>query len=52
MELTSYIIWIAIILICFILAGRLTFQIREKKKTTLNINFSQAKEREKKRTGP
>lgn len=51
MELTSYIVWVVIILACFILAGRLTFQVREKKKNTLNINFGQAKEREKKRTG-
>lgn len=47
--MSAYIIWGIIILACFYLGARLTFQTREKKKNTLRLNFEDAKEREGKR---
>ncbi|MBI4806162.1 MAG: hypothetical protein HY795_13080 [Desulfovibrio sp.] len=46
-----YIIWGGIILACFYLGARMTFQIREKKKNMLRLNFEDAKNQEKKRRG-
>ena len=46
-----YIIWGSIILVCFYLGARMTFQIREKKKNMLRLNFESAKKQEKKRSG-
>ena len=45
----SYLFWGGVILACFYLGARLTFQIREKKKTMLRINFEDAKSMERKR---
>ncbi len=45
----SYLIWGGVILVCFYLGARLTFQTREKKKTMLRINFEDAKSMERKR---
>ncbi len=47
--MSAYIIWGIVILVCFYLGARLTFQTREKKKSQLRLNFDDAKEREKKR---
>jgi hypothetical protein len=47
----SYIIWGLIILACFYLGARLTYQIRQKKQSTLHLNFDEAKTREKNRRG-
>ncbi len=47
----TYILWGIIILACFYLGARLTFQTREKKKNTLRLNFEEAKKREKKNRG-
>jgi len=44
-----YVFWILIILLCFYLGARLTFQTREKKKSMLGINFEKAKQREAKK---
>lgn len=49
--MSGYIIWGIIILACFYLGARLTFQTREKKKNMLRLNFEDAKKREKKRNG-
>ncbi|MFZ5426944.1 MAG: hypothetical protein ACOZEN_08210 [Thermodesulfobacteriota bacterium] len=49
--MNAYIIWGIVILVCFYLGARLTFQTREKKKSTLRLNFDEAKKREKKRGG-
>ena len=43
----SYLIWGFLIVACFYLGAKLTFQIREKKKGKLRIDFEQAKDREK-----
>jgi len=43
----SYIVWAVAIGVCFYLGARLTFQVRERKKKQLRIDFDQAKEREK-----
>jgi hypothetical protein len=43
----SYILWAVAIGVCFYLGARLTFQVRERKKKQLRIDFDQAKEREK-----
>jgi uncharacterized BrkB/YihY/UPF0761 family membrane protein len=43
----SYILWAVAIAVCFYLGARLTFQVRERKKSQLKIDFEQAKEREK-----
>jgi uncharacterized protein YwlG (UPF0340 family) len=43
----SYIVWAVAIVVCFYLGARLTFQVRERKKSQLKIDFEQAKEREK-----
>jgi hypothetical protein len=48
---SAYIIWGIIILACFYLGARLTFQTREKKKNILRLNFEEAKKSEKKRGG-
>jgi hypothetical protein len=48
---SAYFIWGIIILVCFYLGARLTFQTREKKKSTLRLNFEEAKKSEKKRGG-
>lgn len=45
----SYFIWGGIILACFYLGAKLTFQTREKKKAMLRINFEEAKSMERKR---
>ncbi len=49
--MSGYIFWGVIILVCFYLGARLTFQTREKKKSMLRLNFEEAKAREKKRRG-
>lgn len=43
----SYIVWGVAIVVCFYLGAKLTFQVRERKKKQLRIDFDQAKEREK-----
>jgi uncharacterized BrkB/YihY/UPF0761 family membrane protein len=43
----GYFIWGILIAACFYLGAKLTFQIREKKKDKLHIDFEQAKDREK-----
>lgn len=48
-DMLSYLIWGGVILVCFYLGARLTFQTREKKKTMLRINFEDAKSMERKR---
>jgi len=49
---TGYIVWIVVIVGCFYLGARLTFQTREKKKGQLRLDFERAKQREaKKRAG-
>ena len=45
----AYIFWGVVILVCFYLGARLTFQTREKKKNMLRINFEKAKQREAKK---
>lgn len=47
--MSGYIFWGIIILACFYLGARLTFQTRERKKNMLRMNFEEAKQREKKR---
>lgn len=47
----SYIIWGLIILGCFYLGARLTYQIRQRKQSTLRLNFDEAKSREKNNRG-
>ncbi len=44
----SVIFWGVLILCCFYLGAKLTFQIRERKKSTLKLDFDEAKKREKK----
>lgn len=41
-------IWIAGLGLCFYIGSKLTFQIREKKRNQLRIDFERAKAREKK----
>lgn len=48
-DMLSYFIWGGVILACFYLGARLTFQTREKKKSMLRINFEEAKSMERKR---
>ena len=50
-SLLSYIIWGLITLGCFYLGARLTYQIRQRKQSTLRLNFDEAKSREKKNRG-
>ena len=47
MSVLSYIVWAMAIVVCFYLGAKLTFQVRERKKKLLRIDFDQAKEREK-----
>lgn len=47
--MNAYIFWGVVILVCFYLGARLTFQTREKKKNMLRINFEKAKQREAKK---
>jgi len=46
---SAYIIWGVVILVCFYLGARLTFQTREKKRSMLRLNFDEAKKREGKK---
>jgi len=46
---TAYIIWGVVILVCFYLGARLTRQTREKKRSTLHIDFDGAKKEERER---
>lgn len=48
-NVNAYIFWGVVILVCFYLGARLTFQTREKKKSMLRINFEKAKQREAKK---
>jgi len=51
MDLTlgAYILWGVIILVCFYLGARLTRQTREKKRSTLHLDFDEAKKEERER---
>ena len=49
--MNAYIFWGIVIVACFYLGARLTFQTREKKRNMLRLNFEDAKKREKKRGG-
>lgn len=48
-NVSIYVFWGVVILLCFYLGARLTFQTREKKKNMLGINFEKAKQREAKK---
>ena len=47
-SLTTFIILGLLIAACFYLGAKLTFQIRERKKGELRIDFDEAKHRERK----
>ncbi|WP_173081083.1 hypothetical protein [Fundidesulfovibrio magnetotacticus] len=44
--MNAYIFWGVVILVCFYLGARLTFQTREKKRSMLKLDFEEAKKRE------
>jgi len=47
----AYILWGVVILVCFYLGARLTRQTREKKRSTLRLDFEAAKKTERERRG-
>ena len=47
----AYILWGFIILVCFYLGARLTRQTREKKRSTLRLDFETTKKAERERYG-
>ena len=49
--MNAYILWGVIILVCFYLGARLTRQTRERKRSTLRLDFEIAKKNERERRG-